>query len=32
MEFDTSTPLSNSKITKLEDEAIVIDKPLKEKK
>ena len=26
MEFDTSVPLSNSKITKLEDVAIVIDK------
>ena len=26
MEFDTSEPLSNSKITKLEDIAVVIDK------
>jgi len=29
MEFDTSVPLSNSKITKLEDIAVVIDKPFK---
>lgn len=29
MEFDTSVPLSNSKITKLEDIAVVIDKPLR---
>ena len=32
MEFDTSPALSNSRITKLEETAIVIDKPLKEKK
>jgi len=27
MEFDSSVPLSNNKITKLEDTAMVIDKP-----
>jgi hypothetical protein len=32
MDFDTSRPLSNSKIAKLEDTALVIDKPFKEKK
>ena len=32
VEFDTSNPLSNSKLTKLEVTAVVIDKPLKEKK
>ena len=32
MEFDTSNPLSNSKLTKLEVTAVVIDKPVKEKK
>ena len=32
MEFDTSNPLSNTKLTKLEVTAVVIDKPLKEKK
>lgn len=32
MDFDTSTPLSNAKITSLEGIAVVIDKPLKEKK
>lgn len=31
-EFDTSNPLSNTKLTKLEVTAVVIDKPLKEKK
>lgn len=31
-EFDTSNPLSNAKLTKLEVVAVVIDKPLKEKK
>ena len=32
LEFDTSNPLSNTKLTKLEVMAVVIDKPLKEKK
>ena len=32
IEFDTSNPLSNAKLTKLEVTAVVIDKPLKEKK
>lgn len=32
IEFDTSNPLSNTKLTKLEVTAVVIDKPLKEKK
>ena len=32
VEFDTSTPLSNNKITKLEMTAVVIDKPAKEQK
>ena len=32
VEFDTSNPLSNSKLTKLEVTAVVIDKPVKEKK
>lgn len=32
MEFDTSNPLSNSKLTKLEVTAVVIDKPVKEQK
>ena len=32
MEFDTSNPLSNSKLTKLEVTAVVIDKKAKEKK
>ena len=32
MDFDSSVPLSNSKITKLEDTAVVIDKQPKDKK
>jgi hypothetical protein len=32
VEFDTSNPLSNSKLTKLEVTAVVIDKPVEEKK
>ena len=31
-EFDSSNPLSNKKLNKLEVVAVVIDKPLKEKK
>jgi hypothetical protein len=31
-DFDTSNPLSDKKLSKLEVVAVVIDKPLKEKK